>query len=266
MHKLFPGNYYTRVYEGDTIKAINWICEKCRKYTLRDEWEHEKIIFPDAKMNQTRLLGCQKFKDENGKEYLVLSTSTSAQSDFILTGRDETGVLSIAVFIKDGAGWKLENFAPAIGGYGRWAMASQPDIIRLGKNNFGFWENNFNDGPGQPQFYQSNIIAKINGKYQEVLDLENDGMQSFTCTSWYSAISFPDSLSDKVFRDINLGYKGTLCTSDTEDYDPKILPKRIASAFMSCKDSLQFEFERKYKFEGERYKLKDEKIISIKKY
>lgn len=112
--------------------AAFWACPSCEKHvfkTFDDEPEEETLPYD---RNYTVANGVYEFTTENGASRAVVCFSTSNVNDG--TGRFSRGLLSAALFEKQGGHWKLLNFNPFVNFQGSFTMASAIDGIYQSKH------------------------------------------------------------------------------------------------------------------------------------
>src|SRR6185312_16283709 len=101
LQSLFPGNYHRYYTDWDTVSIVTWTCKRCKKDSLL-----QTVNFSDS-FNQTRVLDYFSFIDDFGHKFILLSTNTSNQTDEILMGRNEQGILGLALFESKNRKWNL---------------------------------------------------------------------------------------------------------------------------------------------------------------
>lgn len=99
---------------------------------------------------------------------------------------------------------------------GTWGEAPNPEIIKIGKNNFGILFNSAYTGMGMTVEAQT-IIAKVNNKFKNIINLNDTYQDNFgacgddlpsPCYKYQSKIVFPN-LKNKLFSDIIVTKEGT---------------------------------------------------------
>ncbi|MEK7433827.1 MAG: hypothetical protein AABZ74_11890 [Cyanobacteriota bacterium] len=169
------------------------------------------LAFNEDTIFKTTILGIYDFEKDKKKKYFVLTQTTSSSIDCHACG----ALVGISVFYKEKENWVLEEKLDYVSVLGSWGEAPLPDLVKLGKNEYGlvFYPAFLNQGINSISLI---VIGKNNNKFQEILSLSSFSEDNvggcgngFTeCYSYESKATFTVGAGEK-FAPIILKKLGT---------------------------------------------------------
>ncbi|MFN8671309.1 MAG: hypothetical protein U0457_04390 [Candidatus Sericytochromatia bacterium] len=195
------------------------------------------MVFNEETLFKTTLLGIYEFEKDKKKKYYVVTQTTHETLDCHACG----ALIGIATFSKNNKDWVLEDKLQYVNVLGSWGQAPIPELVKLGKNEYGlaFYPAFMNQGINSVSFI---LIAKKDKKFQEVISLSPFSEDNLGgCGSSFSECYSFDS---KINFTVGAG----------EQFAP-ILIKTSGTKFDKNRKAVKFEKTYKYIFEKNTYKL-----------
>lgn len=249
---FYPGNLYRFFYgEGDTTSVVLWNCSRCKIDTIMLSGLEDSLYYVDTVIYDTRLLLLDYFTDAKNDRYAWFAANTTPyQSDFLLTGRFCSGILSVGLLKLQPDGWRVITYNNSVGCFGQFCMAPKPNIVEYKKSSFGLMFTDYFGGFGGP-FTGTKFLYDFDGKSIVNLLIFDNSNFSFTDSSYW------DTQLNSFNNDtLELITEGKLLKKDfTElEYDFSILPDELKNAFKK-KSSFSFTYIRHFALKQNKYSL-----------
>jgi len=262
LRKLFPGRYYKvhGLYDKTPMELVAWRCPICPKKVFGD-WIGYTDTFPLTR-NCTRYGNMLKFRDDSGRENIIMSFSTVELDDpLVMTcGRFTCAFLGLAWFMADSNQWELRAFTPVIGCYGAFQHLPEIKRVRFGWNNFGCRILDGNGGGGGPYYYNLYVFGIINDSFKMVLDESGVRRSNRPIAIWDMKFSDVDN-TDTGFGDLGIILKGDYDKAmyEADEEDPLNTPVELHKKIRVC-DSFGFRIARTYHFGNGKYNCMKSKV------
>jgi len=197
---------------------------------------------------------CQPFtKSPNQHFAWVAFNTTSAQVDFLLTGRFCSGLLSLAYLKQTDNQWNVVDFNKAIGYHGMFCKSPAPEMIEYKKGTFGLQLIDYNGGAGGPYFGSLSLFDIMDSTITELISIPLSHLSETLKCGWESKIEMSDSLKSNEIMIVTEGkIDKKEFTEECGDLD--ILPNEIIKA-LSKKREFKFSIQRIYKLTNNKYEL-----------
>jgi hypothetical protein len=251
---FYPGRLYKYFYTNeDTTSVIIWNCPTCKIDTIMFSGLEDSIAYVDTVIYDTRLLLLDYFIDANNKRFAWFAANTTPyQSDFLLTGRFCSGILSLGLLKQETDGWRVVTYNNHFGCFGLFCMAPRPEIVEYKKGVFGLVITDYFGGFGGP-FTATKHFFGFNGmSITTILSLENSDFSYTDDSYWKTEVSPIKAQNDTL----ELTTKGKLLKKDFEEMDSdfSILPDELKAVF-NKKSTFSFAYIRKYLFKNNQFVL-----------
>lgn len=158
------------------------------------------IAYNEETVFKTTLLGIYPFEKNSHKKYFVVTQTNHENIDCHSCG----ALVGVAVFSKNQEDWVEEEKLQYIDVLGSWGQAPQPDVVKLGKNEYGltFYTNFLNQGINSTSL---TIVAKDGDKFKEVLNVEATdednlggcGDEMIKCYAYESKVNYTVGAGEK---------------------------------------------------------------------
>ena len=258
--KLFPGKFYKIKTDGEVYTLVTWKSHNYPSTKSLDAWATDSSTFPYPAGNDTRITATLNYKGDNGNDFLLLATSTVEMGSLIPVGRFNCAQLGIAIFEKTNSTWILRAFNPAIVCAGSFSTAPTPELLSCDGHIFGCSINSTNGAAGGPYYGEMYVIGlqpenlKVLLHYnlsQRIFDGKAEWRSNVQCIP--SKIETPDLI---------LQTKGLYLKYSFDVMEDDLAPIRtfLGDAVLKS-DSFNFEIRNNYKFEKDRYRLVERKVI-----
>ncbi len=172
--------------------------------------------------------------NENGKLKQILVTQSKDKTSEC---HGCSPIIGISTFVKNNNKWIIENKLDYVEKLGTWGKSPKPDLVEIGKNNYGLIFEDGYTGMGMTT-NRTYIIGKVNNKFKTILALDNTYTDNAgacgeelkqLCYKFNSTYSFIKN-NDK-FYPLTFTYKGT-----NTDGNEKIISANKIEKYTFIKD------------------------------
>ena len=272
MQLIFGNNYLQLACDdfgnASTTEILNvalWKAKNANEKRFTNYWVEGYVAFPDTtnEMNETRVNGDTLISLSN-KNYAIVSTSTIANKfpDFMRVGRFSAAFLGIALLEQKGDTWELQFYNPAIGYYGSFSTAPKPQIHLIGQDNLAVVVEYANGGAGGP-FYRDLFIHLLTKDAPLVFSETCVGRYYDGKCEWQTQVSFDNNKQER-YSDLVLISNGHIWKESFKMIDEDISRMNLSKLLqnkMEKQDDFDFNLQRKYHFQGKKYKLTKEILV-----
>lgn len=269
MRALIPGRYYYEV-NNDTVRTVAWISDNHSDIKKKDPESDDAegaFDFPDPGFNQTRIVDTIHFKTANGKDYLLLSLSTSNHNESFITGRFSCAYLGAALFIKEGNYLHLKSFNPAIECVGQFGYVPHLKMLKVSDKDLILY---FSNPTGGLLMYETDLyVLRFANNYWKTYLVQRDagygnGDDESEMVFYFEPVKRIHTAIDSS-EDFNLYTSGHILHPDKLDSSTVPLgyfpAKLVNKLFNSKADSIHFQFNTIYHFTGKNYKIINQTIL-----
>lgn len=194
----------------------------------------KQFEFSNDENFMTNILFTKQFQEKGQPKQIVVTQSRDDTSDC----HSCAPIIGIAVFKSEKNKWVVSDKLQYIAKIGTWGHAPTPQLIEIGKDNYGLIFEDGYTGMGITTG-STDILGKVNGKYKVLLTQlntyeDNNGScgkeVNRDCYTYDSKINFEKN--NQPFYPINFTYKGT----KLNDKDKAIAFNQVQK-FIFSKDS-----------------------------